>query len=40
MNDDTTDRSRANAAGVKHRGEAKTARIPIKVVAAPPRRRS
>jgi lipoic acid synthetase len=33
MNDD--DRSRANAAGVKHRGEAKTARIPIKVVAAP-----
>ena len=29
----------SNAAGVKHKGGAKTARIPVKVVAAPPRRK-
>ena len=30
----TSDNVRANSAGVKHRGEGKTARIPIKVIAA------
>jgi len=35
VNDKTPAPGAANAPGVKHRGEAKTARIPIKVVAAP-----
>jgi len=34
MTTDTTSTLRPNAAGVKHKGEAKTARIPIKIVAA------
>jgi lipoic acid synthetase len=36
---DASDKSTSNAAGVKHKGEAKTARIPVKVVATAPLRK-
>ena len=36
---DTSDTTSANAAGVKHKGAGKTARIPVKVVAAEPLRK-
>jgi lipoic acid synthetase len=39
MSDLSHDAAFSNAAGVKHKGGAKTARIPVKVVAAPPLRK-